>query len=140
MPGTVWTACACTATGRSTDSANDANEIAGRRTRCGTDTSGNSAANDDDRRAIAETAGNRADFGLPQDGVVFCAFHQSYKIGSREFDIWMRLLERVPGSVLWLLRPNEWIEPNLRREAELRGSADIDAVRAIGNQTGLVRR
>jgi len=75
----------------------------------------------DDQRAIAEAVGSRSDWGLPQDGFVFCAFHQSYKIGPEEFDVWMRLLERVPGSVLWLLRWNAWVEPNLRREAEARG-------------------
>ena len=77
----------------------------------------------DDRRAIAAASGSRADFGLPQDGFVFCAFHQSYKIGPDEFDIWMRLLDQVPGSVLWLLRWNDWVEANLRREAEARGIA-----------------
>jgi predicted O-linked N-acetylglucosamine transferase (SPINDLY family) len=82
----------------------------------------------DDRRAIAEAIGSRADWGLPQDGIVFCAFHQSYKIGPSEFDIWMRLLGQVPGSVLWLLRSNAWVEPNLRREAEARG---IDPVRLV---------
>ncbi|MBV1690286.1 tetratricopeptide repeat protein [Novosphingobium sp. G106] len=75
----------------------------------------------DDRRAIAETGASRADFGLPQDGFVFCAFHQSYKMGRDEFDIWMRLLGQVAGSVLWLLRSNDWVEANLRREAEARG-------------------
>jgi predicted O-linked N-acetylglucosamine transferase (SPINDLY family) len=75
----------------------------------------------DDRRAIADTGASRADFGLPQDGFVFCGFHQSYKIGLAEFDVWMRLLDRVPGSVLWLLRSNAAVEPNLRREAAARG-------------------
>ena len=77
----------------------------------------------DDQRAIAETGAGRRDFGLPEDGFVFCAFHQSYKIGAAEFDLWMRLLDRVPGSVLWLLRANGWVEANLRREAEARGIA-----------------
>ena len=33
----------------------------------------------------------------------------------------MRLLQRVPGSVLWLLRANDVVERNLRREAAARG-------------------
>jgi predicted O-linked N-acetylglucosamine transferase (SPINDLY family) len=33
----------------------------------------------------------------------------------------MRLLTAVPGSVLWLLRDNDAVENNLRREAESRG-------------------
>lgn len=82
----------------------------------------------DRQRAIAVTSTTRADFGLPADGFVFCCFNQNYKIGPREFDIWMRLLTRVPGSVLWLWSTNEWAEANLRREAEARG---IDTTRLI---------
>ena len=33
----------------------------------------------------------------------------------------MRLLSQVEGSVLWLVRDNNWSEDNLRREAEARG-------------------
>jgi predicted O-linked N-acetylglucosamine transferase (SPINDLY family) len=77
----------------------------------------------DDRRPIATQAGTRADFGLPETAFVFCCFNQSYKISPREWAIWMRLLDRVPGSVLWLLRSNPWVEPNLRRAAEVHGIA-----------------
>jgi predicted O-linked N-acetylglucosamine transferase (SPINDLY family) len=75
----------------------------------------------DDRRTIAETPGSRADWGLPAEAVVFCCFNHTYKITRREFDIWMRLLARVDGAVLWLLGSNRWAEQNLRREAEARG-------------------
>jgi len=75
----------------------------------------------DDRRRIAKTKTSRADFSLPQDGFVFCCFNNNYKIGPREFDIWMRLLGEVEGSVLWLLRSNEHTEQNLRNEATKRG-------------------
>ena len=40
----------------------------------------------------------------------------------------MRLLSKVEGSVLWLLKSNKWAEENLRREAEERG---VDPVRLI---------
>src|SRR5262249_7797004 len=59
--------------------------------------------------------------GLPEQGFVFCCFNNSYKISPAEFDIWMRLLGQVEGSVLWLLRTNVRAETNLRREAEKRG-------------------
>ena len=81
----------------------------------------NSYQPNDNRREIAQAGSSRADFGLPGDGFVFCCFNQNYKITPREFDIWMRLLGRVDGSVLWLLRSNEWAEANLRREARARG-------------------
>ena len=54
---------------------------------------------------------------------MFCCFNQSYKISPREWTIWMRVLDRVPASVLWLLRTNPWAADNLRREAQARGIA-----------------
>jgi protein O-GlcNAc transferase len=67
----------------------------------------------------------RQDHGLPEKGFVFCCFNNNYKISPEEFDIWMRLLSAVEGSVLWLLDANEFVRANLTREAEKRGiSAD----------------
>jgi protein O-GlcNAc transferase len=82
----------------------------------------------DDTRTISDAPTARADFGLPEKGFVFCCFNNNYKIRRREFDIWMRLLARLDGSVLWLLRSNEWAEANLRREADARG---IDPARLV---------
>jgi predicted O-linked N-acetylglucosamine transferase (SPINDLY family) len=75
----------------------------------------------DNHRVIGDSCGDRASFGLPSEGFVFCCFNQTYKIGPREFDIWMRLLHNVKGSVLWLFRSNRRAEDNLRREAATRG-------------------
>lgn len=67
----------------------------------------------------------RQDHGLPEKGFVFCCFNNNYKISAEEFDIWMRLLTAVDGSVLWLLDANEFVRSNLTVEAEKRGvSAD----------------
>lgn len=63
----------------------------------------------------------RAACGLPEQGFVFCCFNNSYKIEPEVFSVWMRLLQAVPGSVLWLLRTSAESETNLRREAERRG-------------------
>jgi predicted O-linked N-acetylglucosamine transferase (SPINDLY family) len=52
---------------------------------------------------------------------VFCCFNNSFKIGPAEFDIWMRLLRRIEGSVLWLFEGNRWVKNNLRGEATKRG-------------------
>jgi predicted O-linked N-acetylglucosamine transferase (SPINDLY family) len=73
----------------------------------------------DTRRAIASTP-TRAECGLPAQGVVFCCFNASYKILPNMFAIWMRILEEVPGSVLWLLESNPSATENLRREAKSR--------------------
>ena len=65
----------------------------------------------------------RAEADLPEQGFVFCSFNHGYKITPEMFDIWMRLLGAVDGSVLWLLGENETMRRNLRNEAEKRGVA-----------------
>ena len=77
----------------------------------------------DFRREISERIFTRAETGLPEDGFVFCCFNNNYKITPEIFDVWMRLLGKVPDSVLWLLQDNEDAAANLRREAAARGIA-----------------
>lgn len=57
----------------------------------------------DDRRVIAPVTPSRAEAGLPADGFVYCCFNNAYKITPEVFSSWMRILNAVPGSVLWLL-------------------------------------
>ena len=75
----------------------------------------------DNTRQISNKPISRADHGLPENGFVFCCFNNSFKISPNEFDIWMRLLNKIEGSVLWLLKANKWSESNLRNEARKRG-------------------
>lgn len=82
----------------------------------------NSARPKTDRRPT------RADCKLPPDGFVFCCFNGLYKIDPTLFDLWMRLLHQIPGSVLWLLDGPADTLRNLRREAKAR---DIDPARLI---------
>jgi predicted O-linked N-acetylglucosamine transferase (SPINDLY family) len=82
----------------------------------------------DSTRAIPLRPARRSHAGLPDEGFVFCCFNNNYKIMPPVFDIWMRLLDAVEGSVLWLLRDNEAAERNLRKEAQARG---IDPARLI---------
>jgi protein O-GlcNAc transferase len=70
----------------------------------------------------------RAKLGLPDNALVFCCFNNSYKITAAFFDVWMRLLAAVPGSVLWLVADNRWAEAHLKDEARRR---DIDPARLI---------
>ena len=77
----------------------------------------------DERRSIAADTPGRAELDLPEEGFVFCCFNNNYKITPAVFDIWMRLLRQVPGSVLWLLQDNASAAVNLRREAQSRGIA-----------------
>jgi predicted O-linked N-acetylglucosamine transferase (SPINDLY family) len=75
----------------------------------------------DRARSISDTKFTRAEFGLPPAGFVFCCFNNSYKIVPACFHAWMRILTRVPDSVLWLSDLNPFAKNNLRREAERRG-------------------
>ncbi|MFO0995854.1 MAG: tetratricopeptide repeat protein [Alphaproteobacteria bacterium] len=75
----------------------------------------------DTKRLISDTTPTRKACGLPDTGFVFCSFNNSYKITPEVFDVWMRLLKAVPGSVLWQLRDNDLVVGNLRREATARG-------------------
>jgi predicted O-linked N-acetylglucosamine transferase (SPINDLY family) len=54
---------------------------------------------------IAERTPSRAEAGLPDDGSS-SALHMVYKITPDIFDVWMRLLAQVEGSVLWLPESN----------------------------------
>jgi len=82
----------------------------------------------DATRQIVALAPTRQEAGLPEQGFVFCCFNNNYKITRPVFDVWMTLLAKVEGSVLWLLRDNAGAEANLRREAGARG---IDPARLI---------
>lgn len=75
----------------------------------------------DNQRRLVFNEDKRADHGLPEQGFVFCCFNNNYKISAVEFDIWMRLLLAVEGSVLWLLDANTEAKENLRAEAKKRG-------------------
>ncbi len=77
---------------------------------------------------ISERTPTRAECGLPDQGIVFCSFSHDYKISPPLFDVWMRLLAKVPGSVLWLMSRVEISKQNLRKEAQARG---IDPDRLI---------
>ena len=76
----------------------------------------------DRARPIAQTV-SRTAAGLPDHGFVFCSVHKNDKITPEMFDVWMRLLRAVEGSVLWLFAANAAVVRNLQREAGTRGVA-----------------
>jgi predicted O-linked N-acetylglucosamine transferase (SPINDLY family) len=79
------------------------------------------SANDDSRQ-VSSRQFTRGEMGLPESGVVYCSFNNAYKINPQMFDVWMRVLQQVPGSVLWLQGSGqEKVKENLRREASARG-------------------
>jgi predicted O-linked N-acetylglucosamine transferase (SPINDLY family) len=77
----------------------------------------------DRQRAIADATPSRAELGLPADAFVYCCFNNSNKLTPEMFDVWMRLLQQVERSVLWLLEDNPAASRNLLREANARGVA-----------------
>jgi protein O-GlcNAc transferase len=82
----------------------------------------------DRKRAIAAPVPSREACGLPASGIVFCCFNSAWKISPPVFDVWMRLLREVNGSVLWLLHDFDGTEANLCREAAERG---VDPARLV---------
>ena len=75
----------------------------------------------DDTKAIGDAPSTREDMGLPPQGMVFACFNNNYKITPDVFEVWMRLLRRVPGSVLWLLRGSDAAVLRHRRRSKRRG-------------------
>jgi predicted O-linked N-acetylglucosamine transferase (SPINDLY family) len=84
-------------------------------------------ANDSKRRG-SDTHYSRDRLGLPRDAFVFACLNSNYKITPMTFSVWMRILTRVRGSVLYLYASNQMAERNLRLEAERRG---IDPQRIV---------
>jgi predicted O-linked N-acetylglucosamine transferase (SPINDLY family) len=82
----------------------------------------------DRKRPIADRVYTRAELGLPEQAFVFCCFNNAFKIMPCTFDVWMRILERVSGSVLWLYEEQPAAASNLRREAQARG---VDGARLV---------
>ena len=71
-----------------------------------------------DRKRVLGLTPTRESCRLPEEAFVFCSFNNNFKYTPEMFSVWMSILRRVPGSVLWLLADNPWAESNLRQEAE----------------------
>lgn len=75
----------------------------------------------DSARLISNKIFSREELGLPSGGFVFCCFNNNFKILPDIFDVWMRILRCVEGSVLFLYADNPQAELNLKTEAVQRG-------------------
>jgi predicted O-linked N-acetylglucosamine transferase (SPINDLY family) len=87
----------------------------------------NSYCPSDTRREVAATPSREA-CALPPQGFVFCSFNNPYKLLPDVFDVWARLLQAVPGSVLWVAPTSAAACANLQREADRRG---VDPTRIV---------
>ncbi len=81
-----------------------------------------------DRQRIAGPLPQRATYQLPKDAFVYCAFNHNHKFSPETFSTWMRILHRVPDSVLWLLADNDAARANLIRYAAEQG---VDPARLV---------
>jgi predicted O-linked N-acetylglucosamine transferase (SPINDLY family) len=84
--------------------------------------------NDRKRRAAHQGNVARSEHNLPADSTVFCCFNDVRKVSPHVFCIWMRILKRVPGSVLWLLAVGNAAKANLQVAAR---AAGVDPERLV---------
>ncbi len=77
----------------------------------------------DSKRVISEKIFSRSELGLPENAFVFCYFNNNYKITPDIFSIWMRILQAVHDSVLWLIEDNLVAAKNLKAETQKRGAS-----------------
>jgi predicted O-linked N-acetylglucosamine transferase (SPINDLY family) len=82
----------------------------------------------DSRRPEIKKTMIRKDCGLPEGAFVFCCFNNIYKVTPITFRRWIKILLRVPGSVLWFYNNFPEAAANLRREAQVLG---VDPSRLI---------
>jgi protein O-GlcNAc transferase len=82
----------------------------------------------DPLRPIAEPLPSRKEYGLAVDAFVFLSQAAAFKLVPPIFDTWMRLLNQVGDSVLWLRPMLPLAKANLRAEAARRG---IDPERLV---------
>lgn len=71
---------------------------------------------------------SRKEFGLPGDAFVFCSFNNNWKITPSVFNSWMKILEKVQSSVLWVYVDNATAQANLKNEAK---NCGIDPSRLV---------
>lgn len=81
-----------------------------------------------DNTRVLQPAPTRAECGLPEQGVVFCCFNNSYKLNPRSAGSAFAVLQAVPGSVLWLLSGPGQADARLRAAAQ---AAGVDPARLV---------
>ncbi len=81
-----------------------------------------------DNTRVVEAPPSRAACGLPEEGVVFCCFNNSYKLNPRSMARAFAVLRAVEGSVLWLLSGPGQADRRLREAAQ---AAGVDARRLV---------
>jgi predicted O-linked N-acetylglucosamine transferase (SPINDLY family) len=72
----------------------------------------------DTKKEVSNRLMTKSEFGLPEEGIVFCCFNNNLKITPEIFRVWMNILEKIEGSVLWLFEGSKLAKSNLTSEAK----------------------
>lgn len=75
----------------------------------------------DRKRKISDRVFTREELGLPSEGFIFCCFNANYKITPSIFNSWVRILEAVQGSTLFLFADNKIAQNNILSYCEKKG-------------------
>jgi protein O-GlcNAc transferase len=86
----------------------------------------------DNAQKISPRCFSREACGLSENAFVYASFNTDYKIDRHTFHTWMRILNQVPGSVLWLLVRSAETRRNLIDAAGAAGVARDRLVFAAG--------
>ncbi len=81
----------------------------------------------DSTRRVADPP-SRMDCGLPENGIVYCCFNNSYKFNPASVARQLRVLAAVPDSVLWLLQGRDGSDERLR---DLAAQSGVDPQRLV---------
>ena len=75
----------------------------------------------DDTQKISEKNLKRKDFDIPDNAIIYCCFNKSYKITPDIFDVWIKILNEVKNSILWLNISNDQTRLNIMNYAKKKG-------------------
>jgi len=90
-----------------------------------------------EKHCVPDALPTKSEYGLPEDKFIFCCFNNSYRNNRSTFNAWMKILSQVPDSVLWLGKPSDIYEENIRQYAIEQG---IDSERIIFKQHDILNR
>ena len=76
----------------------------------------NSYMVNDSKKEVSPNIFTKAEFGLPDNKVIYCCFNNSYKFNRKMIESWSKILSAVQNSVLWISESNSIFSNHLLRE------------------------
>ena len=76
--------------------------------------------NNSQREIIAKKM-TRKSFGLPEKKFVYSSFNRLFKVDIETMNSWIKILKKVPGSVIWLYGDNPFGQKNIKKYAKSKG-------------------